>query len=311
MISAMFSILLLVALSLGWSQEYALDPMDKVILVLSSAQVSMGPPPANLSPRVRLTVPSGVDVTSRMEGATLRVTASPGKVTAPVKVEILGDKPLEVHLVDGQVSLGKTSAPVVAEIQRGRFAAKDSKSAIRISQLAGTIQISGQQNRLEIDLLKGDLSVKGMSGDLFLVGQNMDASIEKFTGASVLKQHQGSTKFVESGGSVQFEATSASLQFAKFKGRVEGVNTEGSVALTAAPEADASLRSVSGKLNISGGGTSAFVALLATEGELTSSTSLRVGKLKTGKVVRGRLGGAQPGGRIEASTESGVISLRE
>ncbi len=319
MISSMNSIvsLFLVLSALSWSQiasseDLPLTGTEKIILVSPQAVINVIPLAAGAQATLRITPSSSQSFSSRSDGTTLKVIGSGTRGATAPKIDIyINDVPIEVHLIEGQVNLTKSNNPVTIELQRGRVVAKDSRSAIQASILSGGLSISNHQNRIQAEIFKGDLTVKGLSGDLNAVLWQGEVFLDKVQGSLNLKQYQGNAKSTEGSGSLVFEIGRANVSFNGFKGRVEGSSQEGTVNLTAGSEPEVHIKSQLGKININGGGTNSFVSIITEDGEIFPPSSLRVAKVKNTKVLKGRLKGSKPGGRIEVVAQAGQVFLKD
>lgn len=297
---------------LSRAEDLPLSGSEKIVLVSPQAVINVIPLAAGAQPLMRITATRDQSFSSRTDGTTLKVTGSGIKGTASPKIDIyINDVPIEIHLGDGQINLTKSNNPVVIEMQRGRVVAKDSKSSIQGSILAGGFQLTNHQNRVQAEVFKGDMTVKGMVGDLTVVFWQGDVNLEKIQGSVHLKQYQGNTKSVEGVGSFFFEIGKATAQVNGFKGRIEGNLADGVLGIVAGPEPEVHVKSQTGKVTISGAGTNSLVSATTEDGDLFPPPSLRVGKVKGTKVVRGRLKGSKPGGRIEVVAQAGQIFLKE
>lgn len=294
------------------AQDLSLVGSEKVILVTPQAVINVVPLAAGAQPLMRISSNSSQSFSTRTEGATLKVIGSGSRATTAPKIDIfVNDIPIEIHLGDGQLNLTKSNSPILLEMQRGRVVAKDSKSSIQSSILAGGLQLSNHQNRVQAEVFKGDISVKGMVGDLSLVFWQGEVTLDKVQGSVNLKQYQGNAKSTEGAGSLVFEIGKASAQLNGFKGRIEGSIQEGVLGVVAAAEPEIHIKSQTGRVTISGAGTNSLVSASTEDGDIFPPSSLRVGKVKGTKVVRGRLKGSKPGGRIDVVAQGGQIFLKE
>lgn len=311
-VSAVILLLLSFSPLMTRAEDLSLVGTEKIILVSPQAVINVIPLAAGAQPVMKITSTSSQSFSTRTESNTLKVIGSGSRATAAPKVDIyVNDVPIEIHLGDGQVNLTKSNNPVLIEMQRGRVVARDSRSAIQSSILAGGLQLTNHQNRVQAEVFRGDMTVKGMAGDLTAVFWQGDVTLEKVQGSIQLKQHQGNTKSADGSGSFLFEIGKATAQINGFKGRIEGSMQEGVLGVVAAPEPEIHVKSQSGKVTISAAGTNSLVTASTEDGDLFPPSSLRVGKVKGTKVIRGRLKGAKPGGRIDVIAQSGQVFLKE
>lgn len=294
------------------AEDYNLTGVEKIVLVSPQAVINVIPLAAGAQPTLRIYPNSAQSFSTRTDGTTLKVTGSGSKAAAAPRIDVyMNDVPVVIHLIEGQVNLTKSNNPITAEIQRGRIIGKDSKSAVTASILNGGMTLTNHQNRVNLDLYTGELTVKSMTGDLAAVVWKGEVSLEKVNGALNLKQHQGNVKTTAGVGSINFDIGRATAQFNDFKGRIDGLLQDGAVGMKLAPEPEVHVRSESGKVTVNAGDTSSFVSISTEDGELFPPPSLKVGKLKGSKVLKGRLKGAKAGGRIDVVAQAGQVYLRE
>lgn len=319
MISAMNSIATLssfvaamfLALSAG-AEDLQLAGAEKIILVSPQAVINVIPLAAGAQPILRITGTNTQSFSSRTDGNTLKVIGTGTRGNAAPKIDIyMNDVPIEIHLIEGQVNLSKSNNPVILELQRGRVLAKDSRSALQASVLNGGLTLTNHQNRVQVELFKGDLAVKGMVGDLSATVWQGDVVLEKIQGSLHLKQYQGNLKTIEGGGALFFEIGRANAQLNGFKGRVEGSLQEGNLGLVAALEPEIHIKSQTGKVTVAGGGTASTVSVSTEDGDIFPPSGLRVARLKNTKIVRGKLKGTRPGGRIDVVAQAGQVYLKD
>lgn len=297
---------------LAKAQEMSLNGVEKIVIVSPFAHVSMIPGSVAI---LRIAGSSQLSWSTRMDGKILRITgsaASGTKMTPNVKVDILGPSiPVEVHLADGIVSASKWTQPLTIDLLKGKLTAKDCKTSISGLVQNGSATITDHQGPTELEFFRGEAAFKNYLGDVKVSGFKVDLNAEKFTGLLNLNQHHGGSKITKSGGTLRFENSKATLAAIDFNGRIEGSTAEGYVNIQAGKEPEVQVKTQSGKISVSAPGSGALVSAHNEEGEIQGPSSMKVEKDKGARVLRGRLKGSDKGGRIELTSLSGTLVIRE
>lgn len=294
------------------SQEMSLAGVEKVIITSPFAQVSLV---QGAVAALRLTGSSVLSWSTRMDGKILRVTgsaASGTKMVAGVKVDVVGPGvPVEVHLTEGSLTGSRWSQPVVVDILKGKVTLKECKAAVSGLVQTGSVSLTDHQGNTRLELFRGDVSAKNYTGDMEISAFKVDVNIERAQGLLHLVQHQGGNKITKSAGTLRFDNSKATLAAIEFNGRVEGQTTDGYVNIQAGSEPEIQVKTQTGKISVSASKSGAFLSAHNEEGEIQGPSSMRVEKDKGARVLRGRLKGADKGGRIELTSLSGTLIIRE
>lgn len=294
------------------AEDFSAAGFDKVVIVAPAAQVVAAAGPSAM---VRVAAVPHLSWSAREEGKTLRLTAvsslaSPRSGAIP-KVEIGGGAfALDVHLNEGPVQVTKWSKPVLIDVQKGKVIAKDVKSGLSIQVGQGQVNVAAQSGPLRIDIFKGDVAINGLQGNLQLAGHQSEVNVEQASGRLQLQLYQGGADFKSSGGTLLFQTGKASLLASAFKGRIEGEAEEGTVNLGLVPETEAAIKSAAARVVLDTRKSGSLLVLRSEEGDISGSRTMRPGKDRGARVLRGRAKGGD-GGRIEVVAGRGSIVIRE
>lgn len=227
-------------------------------------------------------------------------------------IEIQGPSvPLEIHLMDGQVTLNKWMKETLVHLQRGKVSSKDGLARLVAHVQKGDVTVAGHQGRVEVDVYQGNALIRDLGGELDLQNFSGDSTVEKSKGFLSFVTGGGTTKVSSSSGTLQFEAVKGTWISQGFQGRVEGVNKEANVSIQMSSESDVSIKSQAGRVTVKAApGVGALLNLSAVEGEISVPSYLKVARDASGKSLRGRLRGDQPKGSITVRSQEGSIAIQ-
>lgn len=238
--------------------------------------------------------------------------ALPSASTKSKRIEILGPPvPTEVHLRAGSLTAQKWSKDLKVSLTQGRASSVNGTGSLQLYVQKGEVTVVDHKGRVEADSYSGTMTLKSVQGDVEATLFSGVLQLEKVQGFVTLTSQQATAKVLSSGGTLQFENGKGSLNISGFQGRLEGQNQEGSVSIAMNLDTEADVKSKAGRISIQlPAASGAALNLLATEGEISVPSELKVRKLSNEKSVRGRLRGDAQRASVFVRTQEGSISIK-
>lgn len=294
------------------AQELSLAGVEKLIIVSPFAQVNLV---SGMTPYLRAAGTNQLSWSTRLDNKVLRLIGSApsgAKYSPAARVDVVGPGlPVEIHLSEGQVSGSRWTQPVNVDLLKGKMVFKDSKTNINALVQVGSVTLTEHQGTSRLEIFRGDVLAKNYVGDLELSAFKVDTAIDKFQGLMSLNQYQGNAKVTASAGTLRLDNNKANVVATNFNGRVEGSTQEGNIHISSGKEPEVHLKTQSGKITVAAPGSGALISAVSEEGEIYGPNYIRVEKDRGNRVLRGHLKGSTPGGRIELSSQTGSLQIRE
>lgn len=211
--------------------------------------------------------------------------------------------PLELHAMDGIVTLNRGQQEARITLKNGRVIAHQRTGGLRVSGLKTDVSVSDSSGRLALDLYQGNVVLKGQKGDADIDLFSGQLTAEQGQGTWSLTAAKGSAKLAKFSGTLQLDLGKSSLAATGLQGRVEGQTGESGVQLQVQPETEVNLKSQAGRIQVQVPPASgASLNLVTGEGDIAVPSELRVTRTPTEKSVRGRLKGEA--GRVQVVVRS-------
>lgn len=293
--------------------KWPLQPQDRVKISVGKAQVNV-----SRGTDSQLTVQStGACRELQAEAAAGHLTLRESDLMKPrsesdactLQVSLPAAQALSVHVLEGSLLVQKVTSDLILHVQKGRLILRDASGAAQMHVQKGEVLVQDYAGRVKADVLQAAVQIRNLQGDLELQALAGDHVIDKSKGHLHINQAQGNLKVTGSSGALNFESVRAALTADLFAGRIEGQTQEGTIALKLTADADANLKSQTGKINVQAqGGTS--VNLLTQEGELFLPAYMSMVREGTTKSIRTRVRGEGAKGSVFVRTQEGSITLR-
>lgn len=296
------------------AQEFSTVGFEKIVIVAPAAQVNLV---SGTNALIRITPQLQTSWSAREEGKTLRLiaTSNPGVAKSAAsglqKVDVMiPPVPVDLHLVHGDVMIGKWTRNLLVDVQKGRVQAKDVRAALAVQVGQGNVTVQDHLGSLRIDSYQGDVQVTGLQGSLEFSGRQSEVKIAKASGNLRVQLYNGGIEVKDSAGSLQFQTTKAGLAAPLFKGRIDGASEEGVVSLQLTSETEVNVQAGSGRVSLEGKSSGSLLVLRAEEGEIVSPKNLRAGRDRGAQVLRARMKGTA-GARVDVVSRKGTIVVKE
>ena len=252
------------------------------------------------------------------DGKTLKITIQGsdqkedwGQIIPPLELQISGAAvKFQLHSRDAVVTVDQWNQDLDMQLIRGDMTIKNTQSNLKITQNRGQFNLTNHTGKSDLDFynvqskiqkIKGDLDIRSFQGDVFL---------EQIQGLVNLQIATGQLKAQELS-SLRFDNNKATLNLSGITGRIDGVSQEGSVLLAIAKSSDVHMKTVKGRIQISGAQQSgAFIHLQAEDGEIVPPSEIKVYKNGPQKFAKGQLKGSDSGVRLNLRTSEGAIVFR-
>lgn len=330
-----FSILLVLVFSLSSgaadsNSEFSLKAGERLVVSVTEAQINVVASPTTKA--VKILFPDGgsaadfqiekrdgiLELRSR-DQLTKSEFGKPNSQLAGKKhkeIEILlpslNPPGVELHLLEGTVSLTRFSKEALLQVLKGKILVKDCQGAsLHINIQRGEVLIQDSQGKLNLDSYAAATTLKNFNGDVELQNFSGETLIEKNRGFLNLNQVAGNTRIIGSSGGLQFDLGKGIITTQQFAGRIDGQSNEGSVNLTLSPESDVNIKAQSGKVTIQSASNSGSMLNVSTaEGEIYGPSYLKVGRDSSGKSLKGRIKGEQQKSTIIVRGQETVIVIK-
>ncbi len=228
-------------------------------------------------------------------------------------IEILSPPmPLKISWKEGSINLSKWQGGAQIHLGRGSVSIQGGKGHLMISQQKGDLQIADYSGPITVDAYSVKANLKNLDGDLQLVNFSGESLIDKIKGSLSIEASQGASRVQQGSGSLQFQNGRGNFTVQQFAGRVEGENKEGSINISSSAEAEVSIRSEAGRVQIFAAKQSgANINLSNQDGELYAPSYLSLGREASQRTAKGRLRGTVQKGFISVRAKSGSIILKQ
>lgn len=217
--------------------------------------------------------------------------------------------------------------PIQVSWRQGSVSVNQLKQSLAIALFDGNVQVTKLRGDLNVNQQKGQLTLKDIKGDVVFDGYNNKISATQVSGNMRLKNFSGSSRVISFNGQIDFETYNGRLQVDKSEGRVEffsdrgkiflnqfkgdikGKSDQGSISASLVGNTDVRIRSKDASVSLRLPNSAANINVGTKEGSLQAPKFLRLTRLPSLRVIRGRLRGKNPG-QVYVRTESGSIRIR-
>lgn len=218
---------------------------------------------------------------------------------------------LDFHNLEGQVTVQKILKESSFHVHRGSLTIRESNAPLSLHLQKGEVLILDSQGKIDLDSQAGKVDIRNFTGDVDLQNFSGESKLEKVKGLINIVSGSGNTQVLASSGTLQFELGRGVFSAQKFMGRIEGQSQEGSMSLALSPDSDLNVKTQAGKVNVQlSPGSSPYLNLGATEGDIFVPAPLKVSREGGTKSVRGRRAGEASKGTVFIRAQEGQITVR-
>lgn len=302
--------------------EYGVNPGSRVIIRLSEGQVTV----VNSSQANRVTVQaqdvgedikgstSGDEVLIEGSGRILKPQAETFHATNPkrtIELMVPNGLTLEVHLLEGQISLQRWSGHAVLHLEKGKVISYETQGALTIHQKKGDTTVTEHKGNLVVDNFNSQLLIKGVDGEVKLSNFSGDTATEKTKGPLKFIQNRGAIRSQTHQGVLSLDLQKATFSGQQISGRIEGQSDEGSVTVQLGSEAEVHLKSQSARLTVVVPPEApAQINVITQEGDLYLPATLKMNREADGKSFRGRWRGEAVKHFVNLKSQDGALIIK-
>lgn len=199
---------------------------------------------------------------------------------------------VKIQMIQGHVTHIKPQGPVTVRLHRGQVNVQAATAKVSLEVYSGQVTLKDVVDS-EVDLFSGQLGIQNLKGTLLLTTQSATSKISGMSGTLTLDSQKGV------------------LSLTKFQGRLEGHIQDGNLSAQLLSETEVQLKSQGGRFSFQLPKESgAFVNVSTGEGDLQVPSELKVNRLPSEKIAKGRLRGESKKISITARTIDGAVTIK-
>jgi hypothetical protein len=230
------------------------------------------------------------------------------EITVPAGMNL----PIEIAMHDGSVVAQGLKSALSVSLVRGSVKTTSTEGEMKLQVQAGDLKVAGHHGSVEVDSFAAKFAAENVEGDLKMQNFSGESTLKAIKGNVTLRTSSGGTSVAKSSGAIDFDLGRGALKVDGFEGPLRGQTENAPVVAQIDGEAEVSIESGQGPVNVRLPARSAALVRLQTEtGYLQAPETIRPaninGPLKT---AQGRLTGDGPRGSVSVKTKTAAIRIK-